>query len=66
MARDTGVANSLDISGSVAGPGTAPVGTPTGVPAASPLALVLLSIGLAAVGGWQVKRRMFDRLMHEE
>jgi hypothetical protein len=69
IARDTGVSNSLDISGSVAGPGTAGAGTPsapTGAPAASPLTLVVLSIGLAAVGAWQVKRRMFDRLMHGE
>ena len=68
MARDTGVSNSLDVSGSVAGPGTG-TGTgapPAGVPAASPLTLVLLSIGLAAAGALQVKRRMFDHLRHGE
>jgi hypothetical protein len=67
IARDTGVSNSLDISGSVAGPGAAAAaGTPVGAPAASPLTLLLLSIGLAAVGAWQVKRRMFDRLMNDK
>ena len=66
VARDTGVSNSLDISGSVAGPAAAGTPTTTSVPAASPLTLVLLSIGLAAAGAWQVKRRMFERLRHGE
>jgi hypothetical protein len=62
MARDTGVSNSVNISGSVAGPAAS--GTPPATPA--PPTLVLLSISLAAVGAWQVKRRMFDRLIHGE
>jgi len=62
VARDTGVANSLDISGSVAGP----VSTASAVPVASPLTLLLLSIGLAAAGAWQARQRMLDRLIDGE
>jgi hypothetical protein len=47
-AKDTGTTNSIDISGSVAGPSA--TGTTTSVPVASPLALTLLSVGLAAAG----------------
>jgi hypothetical protein len=63
MAKDTGSSNSLDVSGSVAGP--ASTGTPA-VPAASPLTLVLLSLGLGAASIWQVKRQMHDRLLPRE
>jgi len=65
MAKDTGTANSVDISGSVGGPsstGTATPG-PVGAPAASPLSLTILSLGLAAAGTWQVKRRIQDKLL---
>ncbi len=60
MARDNGVSNSRDISGSVAGP--AGSGALPTTPA--PPTLVLLSISLAIVCAWQVKRRMFGRPMH--
>jgi len=64
MAKDTGVSNSVDISGSVGGPasGTTAPG-PVGAPAASPLSLAILSLGLAVAGTWQVKRRMQDKLL---
>ena len=59
MAKDTGIANSVDIVGFIAGPSAAaapPVPfQPT--PTASPLTLVLLSLVLVAFGMWQVKRR---------
>jgi hypothetical protein len=59
MAKDTGIANSVDITGSVAGPAAAAAAAvfhPT--PAASPLTLVLLALVLIALGMWQVRRRM--------
>lgn len=61
MARDTGTANSIDISGVIAGPAA------TGPPPATPIpsTLLLLSISLAIVGAWQLKRRgVFGRLTH--
>lgn len=64
MAKDTGTANSIDISGSVSGPSA--TGTTTSVPAASPLTLVLLSLGLAAAGAWQVKRRIYNTMLPRE
>jgi hypothetical protein len=69
IAKDTGVSNSVDISGSVAGPASTgtPTGTgPVGTPAASPLSLAILSLGLGAAGTWQVKRRMQDSLLPRE
>jgi hypothetical protein len=62
MAQDTGVPNSINISGVIAGPAAS--GPPPATPI--PTTLVLLSIGLAAVSAWQVKRRMFDRLKYGE
>jgi hypothetical protein len=64
MAKDTGIANSVDISGSIAGPSA--TGTNTSVPVASPLTLVLLSLALAAAGAWQVKRRIYDAMLPRE
>ena len=64
MAKDTGIANSVDISGSVAGPSA--TGTTTSVPAASPLTLTLLTLALAAAGAWQVKRRIYDTMLPRE
>jgi hypothetical protein len=63
MARDTGSPNSLDISGSVAGPAAFRTTSVQTAPAASSLTLVLISISLAAVGAWQMKQRMHGRLM---
>ena len=59
MAKDTGVANSIDITGSVAGPAAAAapaVFYPT--PTASAATLTLLALVLIALGMWQVRRRM--------
>jgi hypothetical protein len=56
ISKDTGIANSVDISGSVAGP-TATAAPPVQVPTLSQMALMLLSLALAAAGVWQVKRR---------
>lgn len=64
MAKDTGTSNSIDISGSVAGP-SATGGTPT-VPAASPLTLVLIALGLGAAGAWEAKRRIYDTMLPRE
>lgn len=64
MAKDTGIPNSVDISGTVAGPSATPT-TPS-VPAASPFTLVLMSVGLAAAGAWQVKRRLYDTLLRRQ
>ncbi|GEM_PF-990704 len=65
MARDTGSPNSLDISGSVAGPAAAGTSVQT-APAASSFTLLLISISLAAAGAWQMKRRMLGRLAPPE
>lgn len=61
MAVDTGTANSIDVSGSVAGPSA--TASSSSVPAASPLTLVLLSLGLVAAAGWQVRRRFYNSIL---
>jgi hypothetical protein len=51
FAKDTGIANSLDISGPIPS-GAAPV------PVMSPIALLLTMIGLGCAGAWEQRRRL--------
>lgn len=64
FALDTTNPNSLDISGSVAGPSA--TGTTPTVPAAGPLTLALLSIALAAAATWQLKGRRREAIFPSE
>ena len=58
MAKDTGTPNSIDGTGSVAGPAPAAVAPlPQPVPTTSELALALLFLGLLVIGMRQVNRR---------
>jgi hypothetical protein len=66
FARDAGVGgnNTLDISGSVAGPSATPAApTPTaqGAPAMSPLVLALTFLALAGAGSYYAKHHLQTR-----
>jgi hypothetical protein len=56
MAIDTGHANSVDVSGSIAGPSA----TPASVPVMSPMALLMTMIGLGCAGAYEARRRFQD------
>jgi hypothetical protein len=58
FAKDTGTPNSLDISGTIAGPSTTPL--PSAVPTMSPIALLMTMIGLGCAGAYEARRRFQD------